>query len=359
MRTLFVFNHPAPYKVAVFNELTKLTSIRVLFERTSAKDRPESFYANNEYDFPVIFFKKGYFGRENSRSNELKKYIKKHYQKYDTIVMNGYSMVAEMKAIRYMIRHHIPYILQINGGVIKKEGSLKKKIKTYYISNASKYFSPCSAADEYLVYYGADKDSIYHYPYANYYESEILKSPLTDAQKSKIREKWNLPSGTIFVNASQFIERKNNIQLMRIFKNRPETLLLIGSGKLKLEYEKIIKNENLKNVILMDFKEKSELFEILKACNYFITLSRQDIFGHTTLEAMANGLPTISSKYVVSSLDYIINGKNGYIVDLNDEKSILSAIDNASKLSPKEAIKVAHKNSIEQSAQTLYNLLKD
>ena len=146
---------------------------------------------------------------------------------------------------------------------------------------------------------------------------------------------------------------------MRIFKNRPETLLLIGSGKLKLEYEKIIKNENLKNVILMDFKEKSELFEILKACNYFITLSRQDIFGHTTLEAMANGLPTISSKYVVSSLDYIINGKNGYIVDLDDEKSILSAIDNASKLSPKEAIKVAHKNSIEQSAHTLYNLLKD
>ena len=33
MRTLFVFNHPAPYKVSVFNELAKLTKIRVIFER--------------------------------------------------------------------------------------------------------------------------------------------------------------------------------------------------------------------------------------------------------------------------------------------------------------------------------------
>ena len=57
MKTLFVFNHPAPYKVHVFNELAKLTDIRVIFERKKAKDRPDSFYADNEYNFPVIFLK--------------------------------------------------------------------------------------------------------------------------------------------------------------------------------------------------------------------------------------------------------------------------------------------------------------
>ena len=359
MRTLFVFNHPAPYKVSVFNELAKLTKIQVVFERTSAKDRPASFYSNNEYKFHVLFFKKGYIGRENTFSSELNNYIKKHHNSFDEIVMNGYSTFAEMKAIRYMIKHDIPYILQINGGVIKKDKGWKKRLKTYFISNASKYFSPCSAADEYLLHYGAEKDYIYHYPYANYFESEILKSPLTSAQKEKIRKKWNLPSNTLFVNASQFIERKNNIQLIKLFKNRSETLLLVGSGKLKDEYQRIIKSENIKNVILMDYKSKADLFEILKACDYFITLSREDIFGHTTLEAMANGLPIISSKHVVSSRDYIINGKNGYIVDIEDDNSIITAIENAKKLSSKEAIKTAHKNSIEQSANTLYNLLKE
>ena len=359
MKVLIVFNHPAPYKVAVFNELAKLTNIQVIFERTSAKDRPDSFYAKNEYEFHALFMKKGYFGNENTSSGELRKFIKKHHHRFDTIVMNGYHTVAEMKAIRYMIKHHIPYVLQINGGVIKKDSYLKRRIKTYFISNASKYFSPCSPADEYLIHYGAEKHEIYHYPYANYYEREILKAPLTDEQKAKIRKKWKLPEGFIFVNASQFIERKNNIQLIKLFKGRSETLLLIGSGILKAEYEKIIKEENMNNVILMDYKSKEDLFEILKACNCFITLSREDIFGHTTLEAMANGLPTISSDCVISSRDNIKNGKNGYIVDINNDQSIIDAINNASSLSPKEAIKMAHKNTIEQSANTLFKLLKE
>ena len=63
MKTLFVFNHPAPYKVNVFNKLSPLTDIQVIFERKKAKDRPTSFYAGNDYKFPVIFLKYGAFSK--------------------------------------------------------------------------------------------------------------------------------------------------------------------------------------------------------------------------------------------------------------------------------------------------------
>ena len=86
MKTLFVFNHPAPYKVHVFNELARISEIQVIFERIKAKDRPDSFYRENEYNFPVIFMKHGSFSRENSFSGELKRYIKKHHQEYDVMV---------------------------------------------------------------------------------------------------------------------------------------------------------------------------------------------------------------------------------------------------------------------------------
>ena len=33
MRVLIIFNHPAPYKVSVFNELAKYVDLTVLFER--------------------------------------------------------------------------------------------------------------------------------------------------------------------------------------------------------------------------------------------------------------------------------------------------------------------------------------
>lgn len=358
MKTLFVFNHPAPYKVHVYNELTKITDIQVIFERIKAKDRPASFYSENHYDFPVIFLKHGSFDKENSYSSALRRYIKKHHKEYDLIVMNGYSTIAEMKAIHYMIKHKIPYVLQINGGVIRKDKSWKKKLKTYYISHACKYFSPCEEADKYLIYYGAKKENIFHYPYANYFEKEIIHSLPSKEEIKAIREQYNLPNRKIFVNASQFIERKNNLQLMSLFKDREETLLLIGSGTEKEKYERYISDNNIKNVILMNFLPKQELFRVLKVCDYFITLSEEDIFGHTTLEAMANGLPVISSNRVVSSLDIIKNGENGYLVDLDNEKQIIDAINNVNDNMKSHALETAHNNTIEKSAARLKELIE-
>ena len=359
MKTLFVFNHPAPYKVHVFNELSKLTDIQVIFERQKAKDRPASFYVANDYNFPVIFFKGCEFSNENTFTGKLKQHLKKHHQDYDLIVMNGYSTIAEMKAIRYLIKHHIPYVLQINGGIIKKDKSWKKKLKTYFISHADKYMSPCIEADEYLIYYGAKKENILHYPYGNYFAKEIITQPVSEEEKNAIRQKWNLPKGKIFVNASQFIERKNNLQLISIFKDREEQLLLIGSGKEKEKYEKIIKDNNIKNIHLMDFLKKEDLFEVLRGCDAFITLSYEDIFGHTTLEAMANGLPVISSDRVISSKDIIQNGKNGFLVDINKESDIINAIQSIDSCSPKEAINTAKANTIEKSAERISQIIQE
>ena len=81
----------------------------------------------------------------------------------------------------------------------------------------------------------------------------------------------------MFVNASQFIERKNNLQLISLFKEREDSLLLIGAGNEKETYEKYIKDNNINNVILMNYLDKGPLFEILSSCDCFITLSREDI----------------------------------------------------------------------------------
>ena len=78
MKVLIVFNHPAPYKVNLFNEIAKFVDLTVIFERKSASDRPADFYAGNIYNFNHIFLKKGAFSNENSNTNELVKYLKHH-----------------------------------------------------------------------------------------------------------------------------------------------------------------------------------------------------------------------------------------------------------------------------------------
>ena len=264
--------------------------------------------------------------------------------------MNGYSTFAEMKAISFMNKKKIPFGLYINGGVVKKETFIKRRIKTKYISSASYYFSPCKEANDYLVYYGAKENKIYTYPYSTFFEKDVLSKPLTKDEKALLRRQYDLPENKIFVSASQFIERKNILQLLRVFKDREETLLLIGSGPQKDEYIKYIEDNNMQNVIIRDFMKKEDLMSLLPCCDFFITLSLQDIYGHTTNEAMAKGLPVISSKNVVSSLHLIENGVNGYLVDLNDE-DIISSIEKINVNMANAALKTAKENTIEAMAE--------
>ncbi len=359
MKVLFVFNHPAPYKVRLFNELSKEIDLHVIFERNKASDRPDDFYNCHNYQFKYTFLKKGSFSRENSNTNELKKYIKKHHQEYDLIIMNGYSTITEMKTIRYMKKHHIEFVLYINGGVIKKENIFKKKLKQSLILSAKKYLSPCEEASEYLIHYGVKKDDIYHYPYSTLYEKELLKEVLSAEEKQIIRDKYHLPSSPLFITASSFIERKNILQLIQCFKDMPTNLLIIGEGPLKESYISYIKENKLNNIFLRDFEKRDVLFEILKGGDYFITLSNEDIYGHTTNEAMANGLPVVSSNKVVSSKHLIKNGINGYLVDLQDISKIKEAILKMNKEMTKEAIKTASFYTFEKSKTCHIKIFKE
>ena len=358
MKVLIVFNHPAPYKVKLFNEMAKSIDLDVIFERKKAKNRTDSFYKFNEYHFNVIDLKLHPIGKENVFGGALKKYIKKHHKEYDYIIMNGYSQFAEISAIKMMNKNHIPYVLMINGGIIHEECSLKRKYKTKLISSASLYFSPNEESNKYLTYYGADPKKIKLFKYSNILEKEVVKQPVDEEVRNQICIKYHVPVGKFFINPGQFIKRKNNMQLISLFKDRTDTLILVGRGPLQKKYEKYIKKYNIHNVFIKDYLDAHQIKEVLKCATALITLSKEDIFGHTILEALANGLPVISSDKVVSSLEMIKNGVNGYIVNNEHEEDIVDAINNIHNLKFEDIIKSVDNHTIEQSSIDIIKGLK-
>lgn len=359
MKILIVFNHPAPYKIRLFNQLAKHFDLEVVFERIKASNRPDAFYSEKDFEFKYQILNKGAFGEENSNTGELKQIIKNRHNEFDLIIMNGYSTLTELRAIRYMNKNKIPFVLYINGGLIKKESSLKKKIKTHYISSAAHFFSPCEQADEYLTYYGADQSKILHYVYSTIYEKDILSAPLNKEEKIALRKELNLPEGDLYISASQFIKRKNNAQLIDCFKDIPATLLLVGEGKQKEKYEQIIKENNQHNVIIYPFKKRDDLFTLMRCCDGFITLSSEDIYGHTTNEALAMGLPVLSSNKVVGSRHLIKDGVNGFLVDLSTNSEIIDKINRLKTLRSIDAINTAKENTVEKMVETTVKIIKE
>lgn len=74
----------------------------------------------------------------------------------------------------------------------------------------------------------------------------------------------------------------------------------------------------LNNIHYMGFKSKEELKEYYQASDIFVLPTRKDIWGLVVNEAMANGLPVITTNKCIAGLELINNGKNGFIVEADN-----------------------------------------
>lgn len=360
MKALIVFNHPAPYKIRLFNELAKSIDLTVIFERSSAKNRNRLFYQQNEIRFNCIFLKGLYIGDENHLSLEVIKNIRQNH--YDLIIINGYSTFTEMLTIHYLQRKNQPYALYVNGGVIRNDNFIKKMVKESLISNAAFYMSPSKEADEYLMHYGAIPDCIYDYPYSTIYEREIAKAIPTREEKQEIRNELGIAGNFVAVSSGQFIERKNYLELLKIWKSQPEDcqLILVGDGQETEKYKDFILQNEMTNVLLLPFMIPEKLFRIFRASDVFILLSKEDIYGHVINEAMSQGLPVISSDRVVAAQHLIVEGVNGYLVDYHNEGQIISRIEDAKHFHFGDApLKTAKENTIEKMAENHIGIFKE
>jgi glycosyltransferase involved in cell wall biosynthesis len=277
--------------------------------------------------------------------------------------MNGWHTLSEIFALNYLKKHRKSYVFYINGGIIRpKESHFMKRLKTHYISGADLYFSPDENSNRYLTYYGSEQGKIVNYPYATIYENEILKQPLTRTEKGSLRSELNIHGTKIFISCGQFIARKNYARLIEYWSNQPSdyTLILIGGGKEKRKYQKLIKKHALQNVILKDFMDKQSLFKYFQAADGYLFPSKEDIYGHVVNEALSQGLPVISNINVNSALCLINNGKNGYIVNFDNDKEISDSIAHVinDEAMPYEALKTARENTIEKMAKRHVTIFK-
>lgn len=360
MNVLWIFNHPAPYKIKFFNELGKKVNLQVIFERDKEGDRNDIFYSEKAYNFKMFIANSIKLGSINNYTHAPIKYLKKN--KYDVVVINGWRTITERRVIKYCKRKKIPYIFAINGGIIpESEPSFKYNIKKKYISGATSYLSPDKNSNKYLVHYGAIESKINIFPYSNILENEILKKPLEQKEVISLRKKLDLEGDVIFVSSGQFIERKNYIKLIQIWAKVPSnySLYITGEGPLKEKYQEEIKRLGLKNVKLVNYLAHPQLFALYDACDAFVFISKEDIYGHVVLEALSQGLPVIGSPNANALTKLVKEGENGHIVDINDDESILNGILNL--LGPEaklKSIEVAKQNTIEKCASFHIDLFK-
>jgi glycosyltransferase involved in cell wall biosynthesis len=114
------------------------------------------------------------------------------------------------------------------------------------------------------------------------------------------------------------------IKAMKIIrqKNEDARLMLIGDGEERAYLENLVKELNLKNYVKFIEKVQNEnVPEYMVTSDVFVLPSLSESFGIVNLEAMASGLPIVTTK--VGGLPEVVkDGENGFLVEPKNPEQI-------------------------------------
>lgn len=327
MKVLFMANIPSPYRVDFFNELGKYCDLTVTFEGKTATDRDEKWKAAESQNFKAIFMNGIRTKSDQFLCVEIIKIIKTGF---DHIILGGYSTPTAMLAIEYMRIKHIPFWMEADGGLISNDNRLKYKIKRHFISAASGWFSSGKMTTEYLTHYGADKSKVHVYPFTSLKAADILPAVPNSEEKMRLRKKLGM-GGKVILTVGRFSYMKGYGKgfdvLMNAMTSCPKdcSLYIVGDEPTP-EFVDLKKKLKLDNVFFVGFKTKEELKDYYMAADIFCLQTRGDVWGLVVNEAMACGLPVITTNKCVAGLELIQDESDGYVVDAEDCHAVADRI---------------------------------
>jgi glycosyltransferase involved in cell wall biosynthesis len=323
-KVLWITNIPSPYRVNFLNLFGESCELKVIFERRQSDERNEDWYGNNFDNFDYVFLKGFKYKADRSISLSVTKYINRDF---DFIFISNPMTPTGIIATSYMKIFKIPFVIEGDGAFIKtNESRLKFKLKRFFLSGAKNYFSTGEAHKNYYQHYGVKEDVIIWYPFSSVLEKDIAKRPPNQTEKNVLKKKYNLDYATTILFVGQFIERKGVDILLEIVENfkKPIQVLLIGGNSTQLSniFNKKINN----NIKVIEFLNPMQLKDFYDLSDLFILPTREDIWGLVVNEAMARGLPVITTLNCGAGLELVENGINGFIFDIKNYISVTKFI---------------------------------
>ena len=365
MRVLFSANAPSPYTTEFFNDLGKLCDLTVVYERRYNRDRLKAWQdsvqsASYRKLFPVGIK----IGNETGFNPSVIKNLSA--KKYDVFVVGNYSSPTGMLMILFMRFRKIPFLIYADGGMAKSDSRIKFALKKFFISKASAWISSGSVTDHYLTHYGADQSRIYWHPFTSLREECIEKEPSSTSEKQELRNRLGINEKKVVLSVGRFIHVKGYDVLLRASaKLGKDTGVYIIGGSPSEEYLELQRQLSLENIRFVGHVSANELKEYFRAADLFVLPTRGEAWGLVINEAMANGLPVITTDKCVAGLELVEDFDNGFIIPVDDVEVLaekMCAVLEDDVLREKmalESIRIIQPYSIEGMAKAHYEIFTD
>jgi len=334
-KVMIVTNIPNPYRIPLFNEINNQLSekeikLKVLFgaqgysRRMFKLDMQECLFEYQILNGRV--FKLGKKKKSFFTYTGLLRNVKK--QNPDVIIIIGFSWGTVKLWLRSFFKK-TNYIIW-SGSVIhpnRKQSILRKWQRKVLIKRASGFIAYGSKARDYLIDLGASPERVF-------IAINTVDTDFFINKTKELKEKQKLNSKKNYLTyIGYLIPRKNVFRLLDIveilLQKRDDFILeIIGDGSDLKELKKVVEEKNLSSYVhFHGFKQKEELPHYLARSSCFLFQTDFDIWGLVLNEAMAAGVPCITSVHAGATHDLIREGDTGFIMDFNHVDDVARKID--------------------------------
>lgn len=316
LKVCWISNIPSPYKTAVMNLIGEKIHLTALYEKQGESDREDSWYDRSFENFTGI-----YLTKEN-----YKQVIRDEAEKCDCLINSDYSNPWAMYAVEQFRRRKKTVFLQADGGLAIPRGPMDFVI-SHVMKRCGRYISPGTETDKYFAYYKISGDKIDHYRFSCMTEDEIKKASGMIQHKAAYREKNGITEPFVILSVGQQIPRKGYDILMQALNGIEEKIgVYIIGGEPEEHVLSYVKEHEMDYVHFIPFMDKEHLSEYYAVSDVFVLPTRYDIWGLVINEAMAYGLPIISTDKCVAAMEFQNLCENALIVPAEDPDTLRSAI---------------------------------
>lgn len=258
----------------------------------------------------------------------------------DLLIVNGYTRRIYLEAAILAKRAGVATALRIDsvpwGGSPARDLVKRLFFATWMRGLYDLFLGVGSLTLDYLRAHGVPPERTGLFPYAVDVEDFRSRSALTPEERGAVRDRLGVPQDArVVLSLAKLSAREAPWDLLRAFARldgEPLWLVLAGDGPERTALER----ESGPRVRFPGYVPYPELPALYAAADLFVHPAREERWGVSVQEALACGLPVITSSRVGAAQDLLVSGANGFTYRAGDDAELALRVTQALALRPEE-----------------------
>jgi glycosyltransferase involved in cell wall biosynthesis len=259
-------------------------------------------------------------------------------QGLDLLIVNGYTRRPYLLATALARRAGLPVALRLD--TVREGGPrerLRRRLAAAVLARAYDLFlATGTLALEYVRWCGVPEERTGLFPYAVDVARFRDASQIGPERRASLRARWGVPpEARVVLSVAKLHPREAPWDVLRAALHLPDPdlwVLVAGDGPSRPDLEHAARD--LPRVVWLGYVPYPELPALYGAADVFVHPAREERWGVSVAEALACGLPVVTSSRVGAARDLVWEGENGFTYEAGDGEGLARRLTQALELDP-------------------------